>query len=326
MVIRRAPEAPSGCPSAIAPPRGLSSASVTPNSRLPGQRHRRERLVDLERVDVVGGRCPARASTLWVAGIGPVSISVGSSPTTLEARIRARGRSPSAAARSSLISSRAPAPSVICDELPAVTIHSIVGEPRRHRPRSRTPACSAASRSTVVSGPDRLVGLDLGPVDRRRARSRVEAAGPRRPRRALVRARRVLVQLGAGQPPLVRRPARRRRPAARGRGTAPRTAGRTGRRPSGPSPSAPGSSTRRRRRRRCRTRRRRCPCAANSTACWPEPHLRSMVTDGTWVGEPGGEPGLPARGRGLLAGLADAADQHVVDGRRVDARCGRPGR
>ena len=28
------------------------------------------------------------------------------------------------------------------------------------------------------------------------------------------------------------------------------------------------------------------PCAANSTACWPDPHFRSMVTDGTWTGKP----------------------------------------
>ncbi len=53
----------------------------------------------------------------------PVSISMGSLPTTAEATNRARGRSPSCAARSSLMMSTAEAPSVSGDELPAVTRH-----------------------------------------------------------------------------------------------------------------------------------------------------------------------------------------------------------
>ena len=61
------------------------------------------------------------------------------------------------------------------------------------------------------------------------------------------------------------------------------------------------------------------PCAAKSTACWPDPHLRSIVVDGTCTGIAGRQPGLAARRGRLLAGLADAADQDVVDGPRVDA-------
>ena len=61
------------------------------------------------------------------------------------------------------------------------------------------------------------------------------------------------------------------------------------------------------------------PCTANSRACWPEPHLRSIVTDGHVDRVAGREPGLAARRAGLLAGLADAADHEVLDGPGVDA-------
>ena len=60
----------------------------------PGQRHRRERLVDLVRVDVVDASRPARSSTFSVAGMTPVSMSSGSSPTTENDRNRARGVEP----------------------------------------------------------------------------------------------------------------------------------------------------------------------------------------------------------------------------------------
>src|SRR2546425_8571747 len=39
-------------------------------------------------------------------------------------------------------------------------------------------------------------------------------------------------------------------------------------------------------------------CTAKCTACWLEPHLRSMVVDGTWAGRPAANqarrPGVPA--------------------------------
>ena len=62
----------------------------------------------------------ARSSTVRVAGIGPVSIVTGSTPARANAWNRARGVRPRLVARSSLMMSTAEAPSVICDELPAV--------------------------------------------------------------------------------------------------------------------------------------------------------------------------------------------------------------
>ena len=63
---------------------------------------------------------PVRSSSRWVASIGPVSISTGSTPTRQVSTIRARGRRPRASARSAVMRRTAAAPSEICDDEPAV--------------------------------------------------------------------------------------------------------------------------------------------------------------------------------------------------------------
>ena len=63
---------------------------------------------------------PACLSTAAVAGIGPSSISTGSTPTTFCAMTRARGLRPSSSAFCFSTRSTAAAPSVIWLELPAV--------------------------------------------------------------------------------------------------------------------------------------------------------------------------------------------------------------
>jgi hypothetical protein len=67
------------------------------------------------------------ASTSSVAGMTAVSMICGSLAATAKVWKRARGRSPSEDAFSSLMISTAAAPSEICDEVPAVTVPS----PRR---------------------------------------------------------------------------------------------------------------------------------------------------------------------------------------------------
>ncbi len=59
-----------------------------------------------------------------MAGMGPVSMVTGSTPARAKVWKRARGVRPSALAFSSLMISTAEAPSVIWDELPAVTLPS----------------------------------------------------------------------------------------------------------------------------------------------------------------------------------------------------------
>ena len=61
------------------------------------------------------------------------------------------------------------------------------------------------------------------------------------------------------------------------------------------------------------------PCAAKCTACWEEPHCRSMVTPGHVVGQPGDQPRRARDVAGLRADRVAAAHDHVVDGARVDA-------
>ena len=76
-----------------------------------------------------------------MAGIGPVSIITGSTPTVVWSTIFARGRTPSSAAFSALISSTEAAPSEICEALPAVTL-----------PSGLKAGLRAASASRLLSG------------------------------------------------------------------------------------------------------------------------------------------------------------------------------
>ena len=78
-VISRAPEAPSGWPSAIAPAVHVELLGVGAGLGQPGQRDRGEGLVDLEQADVGQTQPgPARAPSRW-PGSGAVSMITGSS-------------------------------------------------------------------------------------------------------------------------------------------------------------------------------------------------------------------------------------------------------
>ena len=66
-------------------------------------------------------RSPALSSAFWVAGIGPVSIMIGSTPAMTPVWKRTSGVSPSSAAFSLVITNSAADPSEICEALPAVT-------------------------------------------------------------------------------------------------------------------------------------------------------------------------------------------------------------
>ena len=86
---------------------------------------------------------PERSKILRVAGIGAVSMNRGSSPAREKLTNRARGVRPNAAAFSSLMINNAAAPSVICDEFPAVTFPPLSA--------SMNDGLSEASFSRVVS-------------------------------------------------------------------------------------------------------------------------------------------------------------------------------
>jgi len=119
VVISRAPDAPNGCPSAIAPPFTLSCLASAPVSA--SQASGTEANASLtSKMSMSARPRPARASTLAVAGIGAVSMITGSSPTTTVVCTLASGRRPSRAAVSDVVSSTAAAPSEICDDEAAV--------------------------------------------------------------------------------------------------------------------------------------------------------------------------------------------------------------
>ena len=83
-----------------------------------------------------------------MASIGPVSMSTGSTPTRQVSTTRARGVRPRAAAFSAVIISTAAAPSLICDELPAVCTPSGRATGLRLASASRVVSRRPSSRST----------------------------------------------------------------------------------------------------------------------------------------------------------------------------------
>ena len=247
--MRRAPEHPSGWPSAIAPPFtftfsmsgwcSFAHASTTgANASLISTR------------SISSSVMPARSSTFDVAGIGPVSIITGSTPASANVWNRARGVSPSS--------------------LRLVLAHDerrgrAVGDLRRVRRGdhavglerglelrelldARVGADALVARA-IVSGPSSVVtstGHDLA----------LEAPLVGGARGVPVRLRPRTRRSPRARSPTSPRSARPRCPAARGPGSAPSSSGRTARcRAASMRPSGRASCARRRRRSRRRTRR-----------------------------------------------------------------------
>ena len=207
----RAPVAPIGWPSAIAPPLTLTSPQSQPSVLPFASDLRRERLVHLEQVVVVQGRAGLLQQLLdrqdrrveqpeRIARRRGVRHDARHRRQALLADGRARSRRP-----------RAAAPSVRPGAFPAVTT-----------PSGRKAGRSFASASSDVSGARALVArrrrsspCAAGP---RPARSRRRSARPRRPRRAFWwLPERELVLLLAAHPVLARRWPRPRCPCAASR-------------------------------------------------------------------------------------------------------------
>ena len=60
-------------------------------------------------------------------------------------------------------------------------------------------------------------------------------------------------------------------------------------------------------------------CAAKWTACWAEPHWRSIGGAGHVLGEAGDEPAGAGDVAGLRADAVDVAEHDVVDRAGIDA-------
>ena len=127
----RAPVAPSGWPSEMPPPFGLTSSQPVLEARVAHEleRDRRERLVDLDHRDVVQREPgPARAPSRTPAGCRAAS-GAGRRRRARTRRSAPRGSSPSARRARSLAISTAAAPSQIWLELPGGDL--AVGQERR---------------------------------------------------------------------------------------------------------------------------------------------------------------------------------------------------
>ena len=221
---------------------------------------------------------PLRSSSFRVAGMGPVSMITGSTPTVVWSTIRARGLSPRDSAFSRSISSTAAAPSEICEELPAVTLPSSL---------KAGLSCDSVSRSRV--GPDALVGHVGVAVHLEGHDLALEAALLGGLVGQLVGAHADLVELRARGSPTCRRSSRPRCPAARGCSARSSSGGQgeptlvdplEARRPTGCGPCARRPSRWRRRARRRRSGRRRSSRPAGPSRTGGRPWWRASRSGG----------------------------------------------
>src|SRR6476661_5117186 len=105
VVANLAPEAPSGCPSATAPPDGFTHSASAPVSASHAKTTGTNASLT-SKVSISPMPSPARSKAFAVAGIGPVRFMIGSEPTTTLDTIRASGVSPySSTARSEAMTS-----------------------------------------------------------------------------------------------------------------------------------------------------------------------------------------------------------------------------
>ena len=237
-----------------------------------------------------------------VAGIGPVSMKSGSSPTTANAWNRARGVSPSSIAFSSLMISAAEAPSVSGEELPGVIRQSRSGN-RAASSSVRNDGFRPPSPSIDGAGAHGLVGGHRRIADRDGEQLGVEQAAGCRIRRPPMRLGRVGVEHLARQAPLLGDELGRDALVHEAVGIALVEAARTANRPRAMIRAAPGSSIRPRRRSRCRRHRRSRPArrsarpagstrtAGRSSSQAPTRRSRPRARPAARCSSPGRRPG-----------------------------------
>ena len=119
-----APDAPTGCPRAIAPPFGLVIAGSKFNSLATAQAWAANASFDsIQSICEIFS--PASDSASCTAGIGPSPIKFGATPFSPYDIILAMTGIEYFETECSLASTKAAAPSFIPDELPAVTVPSL---------------------------------------------------------------------------------------------------------------------------------------------------------------------------------------------------------
>ena len=148
---------PRGCPSAIAPPFGLTCAA---SSSTPSSRSTASPCAANASFNSITSICsissPALANTFFAAGTGPMPISRGSTPAQAQVTILAIGLRSCLFTVSSDATSSAQAPSLIPAALPAVTEPSArtIGLSLT-RPSIVDPSRGCSSVSTTIGSPRR---------------------------------------------------------------------------------------------------------------------------------------------------------------------------
>ncbi len=125
----RAPEAPIGCPSAIAPPLTLTLSCGNCNSRFTAIDCAAKASFN-SKISTSSITLLERFKALRIASTGPMPIIEGATPLAPKLSNTAIGCMPKAFALSSVITSIAAAPSLIPDALPAVTDPSFLNAGR----------------------------------------------------------------------------------------------------------------------------------------------------------------------------------------------------
>ena len=208
-------------------------------------------------------------------------------------------REPEPVAVSSLMTSTAAAPSVICDELPGGD-HAAVGLERGlERGEPLDASCRAGSPRRGVNVDDAVVGRD-----RHRHDLALEAPLVGRPRGARGATRRENASCSSRLMPHFSAISSAEMPCGTRSGSARASAGRTGSTPGGTtSPSAPGVMLSTPAAITTSYAPAITPCAAKWSACCDEPHCRSIDRARHGVGEAGGERGVAPDVAGLVADL-----------------------
>ena len=149
VAARIAPVAPSGWPSAIAPPIGLTLAASSPTVSITASACAAK--ASFSSIQSMSPSCsPADFSAAGIAAIGPMPMISGGTPRLAKLTKRASGVRPCSRTARSLARIRAPAPSLVCELLPAVTLPLAAKTGRSlPRPSSEVSGRAPSSRLTV---------------------------------------------------------------------------------------------------------------------------------------------------------------------------------
>src|SRR3989344_3938102 len=168
VVTRRAPLAPRGWPSAMAPPQALTRASSSFRPKARSTARPCAAKASLSSITSMWSMVrPVCASTFRVAGVGPKPMMRGATPATAMPTTRARGLRPYLAALASSASSSAQAPSFTPLALPAVTVPSGRTTPLSLASASRLVSRGCSSWLTMIASPF-FCGMCTGTISRAR--------------------------------------------------------------------------------------------------------------------------------------------------------------